>query len=376
MTSVFGARRRAEEFNSLVEGTSTGSGERYADFYEIVRHMRDLEAPAPRPEFVTDLRAELMAAADTLLVETPADRLALPPRRTHRERRIAAAVGGVAIVGATTSMALAAQSALPGDMLYPVKRAIENAHTGLSVGDESKGSTLLANATGRLDEVSALSRAGGGDDGAISDTLNAFTDQASEASDLLLQDYAQNGSESSIRELRNFTARSMDTLAGLESQVPADARGAIVHAARVLRQIDAAAEDACPTCGGLGITSIPAGLANTVADNAEHTVVVPPLEVHHSAGHHAHHQQPSGGSGTPGSGTPSVPQVKQPGTTTNATGGGSDPAATASQGSDPVKDLADGLTGGGASEPTSTPSLPGVPDPDDVTSAVTDTLKP
>ena len=53
-------------------------------------------------------------------------------------------------------MAVAAQSALPGDALYPLKRAIENAETGFSVSDEAKGSTILGNASGRLDEVDAL----------------------------------------------------------------------------------------------------------------------------------------------------------------------------------------------------------------------------
>ena len=375
MNPVFGTRRRAEEFNSLVEAPSTGTDARYADFFEIVQQMRDLDVPAPRPEFVANLREELMSAADTLLVATPAARLTLPPRRTHRERRIAAAVGGVAIVGATTSMALAAQSALPGDMLYPVKRAIENAHTGLSVGSEAKGSTLLANATGRLDEVSALSRTGG-DDAAISDTLNAFTDQASEASDLLLQDYARTGSEGSITELRNFTSASMDRLATLEAHIPADARGAMIHAARVLTRIDEAARDACPQCGGLGIDRIPAGLVSAGSLPGDGQTVVVPAPIVRAArrGSDSTGDQKQG---TSQSSTPSVPTVSGPDTTT-ASGGSSGPTGQTGGGSDPVTQLSQGLTGGGGGteEPTATPSLPGVPSVDDVTSAVTNPLKP
>ena len=110
----------------------------------------------PRPEFVADLRSRLMAEAETALVPTDVSRLQLPARRTGRERRIAAVVGGLAIVGATTSVAVASQSALPGESLYPIKRVIESAHTGLSVGEARKGSTELANASSRLDEVAAL----------------------------------------------------------------------------------------------------------------------------------------------------------------------------------------------------------------------------
>ena len=112
-----------------------------------------------------------MTAADTALVPsgtakvpTETERLTLPPRRSARERRIAAAVGGLALVGATTSMAMAAQDALPGEALYPVKRAMENAQTGLQLDEGDKGATLLANASGRLDEVSALSESASGED--------------------------------------------------------------------------------------------------------------------------------------------------------------------------------------------------------------------
>ena len=372
MSSVFASRRRAEEFSSLVEGSpSTGSDARYDDFLAIVAQLRDVAPPEPRPEFVSSLRERLMAAADTALVPTPADRLTLPPRRTHRERRLAAAVGGVAIVGATTSMAMAAQSALPGDLLYPVKRAIENVHTGLSLGADAKGSTLLASARGRLDEVSALSRSGGSDEGgAISDTLNAFTDQATEATDLLLQDYATTGDETSIVQLRDFTADSMNTLAALEGRVPADARGAIVHAARVLTQIDAAAQKACPSCGGAGISQIPPGLASSAGQLADIDPVLPAsgTTITKATKRH-HHTSKSSGTGTKdtsstddGSSTTSLPQVQA---TTAPDGGGTKTDDTSS---DPVKDLTDGLTGGGSgggggSEPTSGPSgIPGLPD--------------
>ncbi|HET7430741.1 MAG TPA: DUF5667 domain-containing protein [Nocardioides sp.] len=374
MSSVFASRRRAEEFSSLVEGSpSSGSDARYDDFLAIVAQLRDVAGPEPRPEFVSSLRERLMAAADTALVPTPADRLTLPPRRTHRERRLAAAVGGVAIVGATTSMAMAAQSALPGDLLYPVKRAIENVHTGLSLGADAKGSTLLASARGRLDEVSALSQAGGSDEGgAISDTLNAFTEQATEATDLLLQDYATTGDETSIVQLRDFTADSMNTLAALEGRVPADARDAIVHAARVLTQIDAAAQKACPSCGGAGISQIPPGLASSAGQLADVDPVLPAsgATITKSTKHRHGGSKSSGTKDTSStddqSTTTSLPQVQ---TTTSPDGSGTktDDATT----SDPVQDLTDGLTGGGSggggSEPTSGPSgVPGLPDVGDV----------
>ena len=122
-----------------------------------------------------------MVAAATELAPSDDDARLDPAGRARpaRERRIAVAVGALAIVGATTSVAMAAQSALPGDALYPIKRAIENAQTGFSTDEADKGSHLLANASGRLDEVTKLSKQGDLEDSvAIASTLNTFTEQA------------------------------------------------------------------------------------------------------------------------------------------------------------------------------------------------------
>ncbi|MCW2766840.1 MAG: hypothetical protein JWO11_2799 [Nocardioides sp.] len=275
MTPVFAARRRAEEFNLLVEDPSTGGlrDARHVEFLELVGALRETPRVEARPEFVAGLRERLMAEADVALAKVPTttvnDRLTVAPRRTARERRFAVAVGGFAIVSATTTMAVAAQSALPGDVLYPLKRAIENAHTGFSVDDSSKGSTLLANASGRLDEVDALTRQGGADHGdatAIADTLGSFSAQASEASDLLIADYQNTGHTGSISRLRDFTSSAMVSLSGLESVVPDAARGALITAAQILVQIDTSAQSLCPDCGGARIDIVPPFVTQLVPD--------------------------------------------------------------------------------------------------------------
>ncbi|MEV7430047.1 DUF5667 domain-containing protein [Nocardioides sp. NPDC092400] len=270
MSPVFAARRRAEEFDALVEGASTRElhDTRTVQLAELVGALRATAPVEPRPAFVADLRERLVAEAATVLVAAPArggkdveSRLTVSPRRTARDRRIAAAVGGFAIVGATTSMAMAAQSALPGDTLYPLKRAIENAQTGFSVSDSQKGSALLANAEDRLHEVEELTRseeaAGPLTTDTIATTLAEFSDQASAASELLISDYEDNGHAEAIAELRDFTGESMDALAGLEAVLPEGARPALIQAAQLLTQIDAQAAALCTVCGGDGISVIP-----------------------------------------------------------------------------------------------------------------------
>lgn len=362
MTWGFTAQRRADEFNTLVEGRSTSAdptsgAPRDGDLLELVGAMRAVPEIHARPEFVSDLRALLMAEAETALVPADTSRLRLPERQPRRERRVAAIVGGIAIVGATTSVAVAAQSALPGETLYPIKRVIEGAHTGLSVGEGNKGTTVLANASDRLDEVDALTRK---DDAAadlrVADTLATFTDQATQASDLLLSDYAHSGNESSIVALRDFASSSLQTLADLEPLVPVDARDELIRAARALEGIAAEAALRCPSCGGTPIESIP---TNLLAGEQIQIPVVP--EQTEGAGAPVK-VEPGKNDGRPDSTLPSVdPDDLDPGSVLDPpTDGPSLSGGGSSSGSNPIQqfteDLANGLSGGTKS--SGQPQLP------------------
>ena len=146
MTGPFSARRSAEEFDAALSRPLTEQdAQSFAALLAVVRDLQAIPAPAPRAEFVSDLRERLLAEADTALLPQAArpltaeeQRLVLPVRPHRRDRRLAAALGAAALVGATTSMAVAAQTALPGQSLYPVKRAIENAQTGLARDDTAR----------------------------------------------------------------------------------------------------------------------------------------------------------------------------------------------------------------------------------------------
>jgi hypothetical protein len=283
------------------------------------------------------------------------DPLTVAPRPTARERRFAVAIGRDAIDGATNSMAVATQSALPGDMLYPLKRAIENAHAGFSVDDSSKGTTLLANASGRLDEVNALSRKGD-DAETIADTLSTFSSQASEASDLLIADYQNTGHEASIIELRDFTSAAMTSLSDLEAVVPEGARGALITAAQILVQIDDQAQSLCGDCGtGIGI--LPSFVTAAASDPFK--AVSNTFSIVTTGGHKAHHpakqhpQQSTEEVVTPPteeqSGDPvtSVTNPVTPGDSTGGTGHHGDHNG-------PVSNTLHGLLGGGGGDDTVT----------------------
>ncbi len=174
--------------------------------------------------------------------------------RNPRERRARIAVAGLALVGATATLSVVAQSALPGDLLYPLKRGIESAEAGLRVSEQGKGTTLLASATTRLDEVSRLDAED--HPAEIADTLDDFTAQATEASDLLLSSYAAKGDDATVVDLRSFTAESMTSLSDLDGQLPGSAQDEWVHAVTTLMRIDDEAQLACPTCAGTDLDEI------------------------------------------------------------------------------------------------------------------------
>ncbi len=277
MIALFRTQRRAEHFDTLLEGRGPDDLDRQTtELLELVGALRSVPAPQARPEFVVDLRERLLVAAESELVVAPAARerddvarLTIKPRRTHRERRVGIALGAVAILGATTSMAVASQSAIPGDTLYPLKRAIENTQAGFSVGDDAKGETILGNASGRLDELDKLTRESDPDPALVTQTLNTFSDQASQAGDLLMADYEAHGNEASIQQVHEFSTDSLDVLGDLEASVPGSAHEALLNAAQTVFALDAAAEQVCPVCGD-AVTEVPAQLlagATTAVDD-------------------------------------------------------------------------------------------------------------
>jgi hypothetical protein len=257
MTTLPWTRRSAERFDALVgDGSLDHVDVRTSELLELVGALRSVPAPEARPEFVTGLRERLMLAAASELTAAPAardrdafNRLTVKPARTRRERRVGIALGAVAIVGATTSMAVASQSAIPGDTLYPLKRAIENTQAGFSVGDDAKGKTLLDNASGRLAEVDELTSTSDPDAGLVTETLETFTIQAGEAGDLLIADYQENGHEQSIEQVHEFATESLTALSALAESVPASAHDALLAAAQAVFALDADAEAVCPQCG-------------------------------------------------------------------------------------------------------------------------------
>lgn len=261
MTGAYVSRRRAEEFDALLTAPAREqeAATEHAELLELVGALSAVPVVEARPDFVLDLRSRLVVEAARMT--RPVDdavRVRLTPRQRSgaRERRAATVLGGFAIVAATGSMAMASQSALPGDVLYPVKRAIENAQTNLQSDDAAKARTLLAHAENRLAEAEQLT-AEGADAKTVASTLQDFTDQSNQAAELALDEYASTGDQDAIGDLRTFADDSMAELNSLGDVVPTEARPALITAAQSVQQADTAAFQLCPTCGNGDVTELP-----------------------------------------------------------------------------------------------------------------------
>lgn len=243
-------RRRADEFHALLEGSGSdeAGAERFAADLELARELRAVPSVEPRAEFSQSLRAELMAEAAHVLTPTAA-KLTVRPQRTGRERRIAVAIGGFAVVSASVSMGAAAQSALPGETLYPLKRLIENVDTQLRFDETQRAAVLLDQASGRLTEVRALIHDEGGHDAPIASALHAFSHDARSGAELILDHYQRTGEEAPVQQLNDFTTTSSVDLGELRSAVPESARPALIEATQVVEQIEQQVRYACAGCG-------------------------------------------------------------------------------------------------------------------------------
>ncbi len=252
MTSLFTARRSAEEFATAVDGGPMTHGPRQvatADLLDLVATLRTHDGVAPRAEFASDLRSRLMAEAETVLTAAPHN-LTLPVRpRGTRERRLVAAASAFVLIGGSATMAAAAQNALPGETLYPIKRGIEQAEASLHLSPAGKGNDLLEQASDRLSEVEGLVHdMTARSTPQVPETLHDFNSQATEGSDLLFKSYEETRDPSSIATVRSFAADGIAELRQLADVVPPEAQDELAEAAVVLQEIDGQAVTLCNTC--------------------------------------------------------------------------------------------------------------------------------
>lgn len=220
----------------------------------------------PSTEFRTALRARLMAEAVDVLVNQPAAPTPVRVRTTtspYRRRLAGLAAAVVASVGSVGMIASSA-SAIPGDMLYPVKRGVENFQIAFHRDDASRGEYRLQQARERLAEAQALDSRG--DAERLAATLEDFTAQAESGTDDLFAAYESDQTDTNIETVNNFVADASMSLASLSSAVPTDARDSFTSATTLLTGLADQAAQLCSSCSAVDISS----LVNTISSMTGH----------------------------------------------------------------------------------------------------------
>jgi hypothetical protein len=249
-------RRSHDDAQSFEEAWSgrAPADDHVAELVRFAESLCEAAVAGPTPAFRDSLRTQLMAEAATVLVPIAPESRAttrVAPARTSRpvRRRVtrltAALVASVGVVGIVASSA----SAVPGEVLYPVKRSVESVQLAMHRDDASRGSFQLHQAAERLAEAQQLTAKGGSDhERLVSDTLEDFSTQAESGSTALFSDYTGNGEEKSIREVNDFAVEATAELSALSAQLPNGADDSFDAATSTISRLATQATSLCDSC--------------------------------------------------------------------------------------------------------------------------------
>ena len=244
-------RNTAEHFDAALRGRRGD-----ADVRELVRVAESLCAAAaevgPSRDFRLALRERLLVEAGTVLepaarpaARVPSAQPATPVAAGFRRRAARLSAAAIVAVGGVGLVASSAQ-ALPGDLLYSVKRGVENVELALHRSPEARGEFQLSQARERLAEAEALAQS---DEPVLAaESLDDFTEQAESGSADLFAHYDEEGGTSSVEEVNTFALEASDTLASLSGTLPTGDDASLTRAADTVRQIVDQARQLCTEC--------------------------------------------------------------------------------------------------------------------------------
>lgn len=254
-------RRDAEQFASALEREGPDRSALPDEVAGLIALAESVDAAAtvePSPHFAARLRADLMSEARTVLID---DRAIAGPaaedRTVRRRRRLATALVCALVVGGGAGLVTSSASALPGEMLYPIKRGIESAQSVLRSGESAQGSYDLERAMSRLSETTELVAASGSSEH-ISISLDEFASLSRSGAERLIAVHGETGSTEPLAQLADFTVAATEQLAALEPLLPSPARSAWVQARNTLRTLSDTVGTLCAACDNASFDALAA----------------------------------------------------------------------------------------------------------------------
>jgi len=261
--------------------------------------------------------------------------------------------GALAAVLLAGGLAVASQSALPGDVLYPVKRATEWLRHVLAAGPEAEGRDHLRLARTRAEEVGALADRGRGGGADVPATLEAMDAQTRAGTGLLTTVAVQQARADPLAQLAGWTTDQQAVLRELLDRLPGPARERTQESLGLLRRVAdrAATLQAQLSCSCLGATTV-----DDLGPRPCTPCAAVPGGPGSGPGSSSAPASPGpGGGGSSGSGAGSG-RPSGPGSGSSSGSGGA--GSSAGAGSPPAGGGLPLPTGGGGVPPPPTPGLP------------------
>jgi hypothetical protein len=220
-----GERRRAEQLAQLLDG-ELEADEARTDVRGLARLATsvadEIDPPTLDAAARDRLRERVLAEVHLDLAE--AEQAPAAAVAAHRRPRTALATGLAAVVVAASGLTVAAQEALPGDLLYDVKQATESVRLAATSDATERGRLELALAERRLEEVTAAVDRGGVRSTALVSTLREM-DLRSVAGAETLAEVAQAGDEPELLlEVVTFTRDQTDGIVAVYGDLPVTVR--------------------------------------------------------------------------------------------------------------------------------------------------------
>lgn len=241
------AGRDAEDFAEGLAGRPVDDAE-LAELIAFAENVTYAATVEPSASFTSQLRAELMAEAATVLVREPAaarSRRTAPVVAPRRRRRIAAAATSAILAGGGVSIAATSASALPGDFLYPVKIGLESAQTVLHRSDADRAGYDLDRATERLSEATTLIERDASP-ALVAATFDEFSALVEQGSARAFNDARSD--DAFLGQIGDFVDASSLSLGAIADHVPADALDAHADAVTTVASVGNRLSTLCTTC--------------------------------------------------------------------------------------------------------------------------------
>ncbi len=251
-----------EAWNSRARGSAGHWDHEVADLVACAEQLCESAVAEPSAEFRSALRTQLMTEASTVLSPVAArpQHAPRPPLRTPSlrfRRRLAGLTAALVSSAGFVGLVGASAEALPGEMLYPVKRGVENVELAFHKDDVARGEYRLEQASERLAEARRLTDSGSPQaSDHIAGVLSDFAAQAKDGSGALFRAYGHSGSEESITVVNDFSASAAADLAQLSGKVPSEADLAFQTAASTVSQLVTKASTLCTSCGTADVSGL------------------------------------------------------------------------------------------------------------------------